>query len=164
MVVANPLRARPASPPLKRRAGALVSVVGVLRRGAHKQKPRQGDGAKSGHVSCHTGLADPSRTQAHHPNAQPHRWLHTKAPPGAGLSWSRLSDGACRRGAKSSAASRHPNAEPQSWLHSAQGETLAEKAPPSSGAKVPSEGLAVCDNGKPTETIPQSVAQRAGMT
>ena len=36
--VANPLRARPASPPLKRRAGAWVSLS------APKQKPRQGAG------------------------------------------------------------------------------------------------------------------------
>ena len=29
-----------------------------------------------GHVCCHNGLADFSKTQVHHPNAQPHRWLH----------------------------------------------------------------------------------------
>jgi hypothetical protein len=28
-----------------------------------------------GHVCCHNGLADFSKTQAHHPNAQPLRWL-----------------------------------------------------------------------------------------
>src|SRR4051812_32816426 len=36
---------------------------------------------------------------------------------GDGARLVRLSDGACRRGAKSSAASRHPNAEPHRWLH-----------------------------------------------
>ena len=40
VVVANPLPARPASPPFKRRAGALVSVL-ALRRATPKQKPRQ---------------------------------------------------------------------------------------------------------------------------
>ena len=49
VVAANPLRARPASPPLKRRAGALVSVVGVPTRRTQTKAPqrRGASGAKS---------------------------------------------------------------------------------------------------------------------
>ena len=46
VVVANPIRARPASPPLKRRAGALVSVVGVPTRRTQTKAPPQGSGAR----------------------------------------------------------------------------------------------------------------------
>ena len=85
--MANPLGARLASPPLKRREGALVSVS-AFRRSAPKQKPRQGDGARWVQIdlTLPTGLADPSgMQQARYPNAQPPSWLmvaaETSAPP-----------------------------------------------------------------------------------
>ena len=53
---------------------------------------------------------------------------------GDGAKLVRLSDGACRRGAKSSAASRHPNAEPQSWLHSPRGR-VPNKSPAAQGSE-----------------------------
>ena len=64
-------------------------------RGRQTKAPPQGSGARWVHlVSCHTGLADPSEIQqAHLPNAQPQRWLHsargtrTKKPRRSGASW-----------------------------------------------------------------------------
>jgi hypothetical protein len=49
--------------------------------GCPKQKPRQGDGARLVGIGLAiTGLADPSEMQqAHHPNAQPLRWLMVAA-------------------------------------------------------------------------------------
>jgi hypothetical protein len=106
-------------------------------RGRQTKAPPPGSGARWVHLmSCHTGLARSLRNAASPPPQRPTAPLvdgcgrnysrpQKKPRSETGLSWSRLSDGACRRGAKSSAASRHPNAEPQSWLHSARGETLA---------------------------------------
>ena len=144
-----------------------IGFCGRRSDAAHTNKsPATGDGARWVHLCVLPYRARRSlpKQQAHHPNAQPHRWLHKKPRQGAGLSWSRLSDGACRRGAKPSAASRHPNAEPQSWLHTAQGETLAEKAPPSSGAKVPSEGACRLRQRQTHRDNTTVGAQRAGMT
>ena len=99
-------------------------------RPSPKQKPRQEAGLRWVHyVSCQNwACRSLRRTASPLPQRQAAQLVarsaedqHEKAPPGrTGLSWSRLSDGACRRGAKSSAASRHPNAEPHRWLHSAR--------------------------------------------
>ena len=71
-------------------------------------------------------------------------WLHSAGGPrkqkprqGAGLSWSRLSDGAGRRsrGQKRQRQARPTNAEPHRWLHSTQGGDARTKKPRRSGAK-----------------------------
>ena len=52
VVAANPLRARPASPPLKRRAGALVSVS-AFRRAHTNKSPATGERAELNHPEGH---------------------------------------------------------------------------------------------------------------
>ena len=76
---------------------------------------------------------------------------------GAGLSWSRLSDEGCRRAAKSSAASPPPQRPAAPLVAHSAGETLARKSPAVRAGLV---AYGACpEGGKPTDTIPQPVAQ-----
>ena len=93
-----------------------------------------------GHHCCHlTGLADPSgKQQAHHPNAQPHRWLHTaqggrsheKAPQRRKASGARSHEGPPEDTRKRQPTPRHYHRNgctaPQKRLHRA-GETRPQQ-------------------------------------
>jgi len=74
------------------------------------------------------------------------------------LGLSCLLNRACRlSGREEYRQTHHPNAEPRSWLRAARRTRM--KKPHRSGAKFDHRACR-CDNGKPTDTIPQPVAQR----
>ena len=113
--------------------------------GVAKQKPRHRGAGLSGSVVLSYGLADPSgMQQARHPNAQPHRWFMVAPETSA------AQNKPCPRSAVSTPATR------------SRFGPAHEKAPRPSGAKFFQRGCRVATPGKPTETIPQSIAQRAG--